>query len=109
LRTLCPLANARVTKRPPRIGVFCDYFVAVKLAFSLPLMVFGSFPPLSWFGTASAITLAWPRIVRGPDKRRIANMSTATSFTQKLLASVTALAASFVLITAAAGPISLVA
>lgn len=32
-------------------------------------------------------------------------MFAATSFTQKILASVTALAASFVLITAAAGPI----
>ncbi len=36
-------------------------------------------------------------------------MSAATSFTQKILASVTALAASFVLIVAAAGPIAPIA
>lgn len=36
-------------------------------------------------------------------------MSATTSFTQKILASVTALAASFVLITAAAGPIAPIA
>ncbi len=56
-----------------------------------------------WHGACNSFGMAADGPPAGMKRNEI--MFAATSFTQKILASVTALAASFVLITAAAGPI----
>src|ERR1044072_7019846 len=102
----CQVYSCRI--RTPRLGAISRYLAFVNPAFSRPSPGNGSFLPFSAFGTASALSLAWPRDGPGAGSRRY-EMSLSINSLQSLATSlVGALVASSLFLSAAVGPVPVI-